>query len=86
LGWRPVEANREETQAHLEATVPDEDKYGLHVLMVTHGRTCNECKAGGKIAGKCALRKAFVKGKKKSDDDDLMVKEEELFMVKEEDL
>jgi endonuclease-3 len=78
LGWRPAEANREETQAHLEATVPDEDKYALHVLMVTHGRTCDECKAGGKVAGKCALRKAFVKGKKKADDEDTMVKEEDL--------
>ncbi|KAL7921331.1 DNA glycosylase [Trichoderma austrokoningii] len=70
LGWRPGEASREEAQAHLEATVPDEDKYGLHVLMVTHGRACDECKAGGKMGGKCALRKAFVK--------EDMVKEEEL--------
>ncbi|GFP59676.1 hypothetical protein ACSS6W_009779 [Trichoderma asperelloides] len=78
LGWRPGEASREETQAHLEARVPDGDKYALHVLMVTHGRTCVECKAGGKTGGKCALRKAFVKGKKGVDDEDAMVKEEDL--------
>lgn len=78
LGWRPGEASREETQAHLEARVPDGDKYALHVLMVTHGRTCDECKAGGKTGGKCALRKAFVKGKKGVDDEDTMVKEEDL--------
>ncbi|KAL7894020.1 DNA glycosylase [Trichoderma sp. SZMC 28014] len=82
LGWRPAEANREETQAHLEATVPDEDKYGLHVLMVTHGRLCGECKAGGKSAGKCALRKAFVKGKTEN----TIVKDQDVSMVKDEDL
>lgn len=63
LGWRPAGANREETQAHLEARVPDEDKYGIHVLMVTHGKTCGECRAGGKNDGKCALRRAFRKRK-----------------------
>lgn len=78
LGWRPEEASREEAQAHLEAKVPDGDKYALHVLMVTHGRTCDECKAGGKVKGKCALRKAFVKGKKVADDEDTVVKEEDL--------
>ena len=63
LGWRPTEAGREPTQAHLEVRVPDEDKYGLHVLMVTHGKKCEECKAGGKSVGKCELRKAFSRGK-----------------------
>ncbi|KAH6603203.1 base excision dna repair [Trichoderma cornu-damae] len=61
LGWRPAGATREETQAHLEARVPDEDKYGLHVLMVTHGKTCGECKAGGRETGRCALRRAFLR-------------------------
>ncbi|RFU80826.1 base excision dna repair [Trichoderma arundinaceum] len=82
LGWRPASANREETQAHLEARVPDEEKYGLHVLMVTHGKNCAECRAGGKNAGKCALRSAFVKGKKdddvKSPNEAKLIKEEEL--------
>lgn len=82
LGWRPGGANREETQAHLEATVPDGDKYGLHVLMVTHGKACAECRAGGKNGGKCALRRAFVRGKTAGGDTttldvDRLVKEEE---------
>ena len=61
LGWRPKEAGREATQAHLDVMIPAEDKYGLHVLMVTHGKRCAECKAGGKSVGKCELRKAFRK-------------------------
>ena len=63
LGWRPKRASRDETHAHLDALIPDEDKYGLHMLLVTHGKTCEECKAGGKNLGKCELRKAFAKGK-----------------------
>ena len=63
LGWRPKEAGREATQAHLDVMIPAEDKYGLHVLMVTHGKRCDECKAGGKSVGKCELRKAFRKEK-----------------------
>ncbi|UKZ58187.1 hypothetical protein TrVGV298_012054 [Trichoderma virens] len=63
LGWRPETASREEAQAHLEARVPDEDKYGLHILLVTHGKTCNECRAGSTKSGKCPLRRAFRKGK-----------------------
>jgi len=63
LGWRPKEASRDETYAHLDVRIPDEDKYGLHILLVTHGRQCEECKAGGKALGKCELRMAFRKGK-----------------------
>ena len=63
LGWRPKEAGREATQAHLEVMIPAQDKYGLHVLMVTHGKRCEECKAGGKSVGKCELRKAFQREK-----------------------
>jgi endonuclease III len=57
LGWRPQKASRDETHAHLDVRIPDEEKYGLHILMVTHGRNCGECKAGGKSLGKCELRK-----------------------------
>lgn len=64
LGWRPEKATRDETHAHLDAMIPDEDKYGLHVLLVTHGRTCQECKAGGGNLGKCDLRRAFKMGGK----------------------
>ncbi|RYP75350.1 hypothetical protein DL771_002446 [Monosporascus sp. 5C6A] len=59
LGWRPPGATREEAHAHLNARVPDHLKYPLHVLLVAHGRTCDECRAGGRVLGRCALRKAF---------------------------
>ncbi|KAG5981565.1 hypothetical protein E4U55_002821 [Claviceps digitariae] len=92
LGWRPSTAGREETQAHLDARIPDEEKYPLHILFVTHGRQCEECKAGGKNVGKCELRKAFKGGRfmlgahkedlakdddDDDDDDDVVKKEEE---------
>jgi len=48
----------------LDVRVPAEDKYGLHILLVTHGKKCEECKAGGKNVGNCELRKVFRKGKK----------------------
>lgn len=64
LGWRPASASRDETYAHLDVMVPDEDKYGLHILLVTHGKSCHECRAGGKNSGKCELRKAFAKQRK----------------------
>ena len=81
LGWRPKEAGREATQAHLEVRIPAEDKYGLHVLMVTHGRICEECKAGGKSVGKCELRKAFRKEKAEKEED---IKGEEAALKGEE--
>ncbi|PHH81668.1 hypothetical protein CDD83_3514 [Cordyceps sp. RAO-2017] len=59
LGWRPPTATREETQAHLNLLVPPEEKYPLHVLMIRHGQNCDECRAGGKVRGKCELRNAF---------------------------
>ncbi|KAI1087896.1 DNA glycosylase [Rostrohypoxylon terebratum] len=65
LGWRPPTASRDGTFAHLDVKIPDELKYGLHVLFVEHGRKCPECKAGGKVLGKCELRKAFQRSKSK---------------------
>ncbi|KAL7907776.1 DNA glycosylase [Trichoderma velutinum] len=77
LGWRPTTASREEAQAHLEARIPDEDKYGLHILLVNHGKKCDECRAGGRNDGKCALRKAFrQKGKAAANVDKLKEEEE----------
>lgn len=63
LGWRPAKASRDETHAHLEARLPDEDKYALHVLFVQHGKVCPECKAGGRAKGACELRRVFSGGK-----------------------
>ena len=84
LGWRPKSASREETYSHLNVKIPDEDKYGLHILLVGHGKKCDECKAGGKNLGKCELRKAFRKGKLEGEAGE-EVKEEEEETVKEED-
>lgn len=58
LGWVPDRADRVGAQAHLELKIPPEIKYGLHVMMVKHGRTCTGCKNAGK--GSCPL-KAWLK-------------------------
>lgn len=79
LGWRPKTASRDETHSHLDVMIPDEDKYGLHILLVDHGKICDECKAGGKNSGKCELRKAFrqkIKEEVGDDKDDPQLKEE----------
>jgi endonuclease III len=83
LGWRPKSASREETYAHLNVKIPDEDKYGLHILLVGHGKRCDECRAGGKNLGKCELRKAFRKGKLEGEAG-VGVEEEEEQKVKDE--
>lgn len=85
LGWRPARASREEAQAHLDAKVPDGDKYGLHVLLITHGKRCEECKAGGKSLGKCVLRKAFRGGVREGEDGEEVKMEEKLGTVKKEE-
>ncbi len=62
LGWVPVRADRVLAQAHLDLRVPAELKYGLHVLMIQHGRTCKGCKKDGSETS-CVL-KAYLKDKK----------------------
>ncbi|KAL0960276.1 hypothetical protein HGRIS_011904 [Hohenbuehelia grisea] len=66
LGWVPPSATRVTAQAHLDLRIPDDLKYGLHVLMVTHGRACRGCKGSGGAKGKggegCPL-KAHVRSK-----------------------
>ncbi|KAG6333835.1 hypothetical protein ID866_5254 [Astraeus odoratus] len=54
LGWVPERADRVGAQAHLELKIPPELKFGLHVMMVKHGRTCKGCRSGGK--GSCPLK------------------------------
>ncbi|KAI6029936.1 DNA glycosylase [Pisolithus microcarpus] len=54
LGWVPEGANPVDAQAHLELRIPSELKYGLHVMMVKHGRTCRGCRYEGK--GPCPLK------------------------------
>ncbi|KAI0184012.1 base excision DNA repair protein [Xylaria flabelliformis] len=84
LGWRPAAATRDQTHAHLDARIPDEDKYGLHVLIIRHGKDCAECRAGGKSLGKCELRKAFRKGKVEGEAGEV-VKEDEEGKIKAEE-
>ena len=54
LGWVPAKANRITAQAHLDARIPGELKYGLHILMIAHGRRCSGCK--NRSRGACALK------------------------------
>ncbi|KAF2153016.1 DNA glycosylase, partial [Myriangium duriaei CBS 260.36] len=42
-GWPKVERNT--TYSHCEVRVPDEHKYGLHQLLIKHGKTCGRCRA-----------------------------------------
>ncbi|EXJ61166.1 uncharacterized protein A1O5_11958 [Cladophialophora psammophila CBS 110553] len=84
LGWRPKNATRDETHAHLDVMIPDEDKYGLHILLVTHGKKCEECRAGGKNLGQCELRKAF-RQKKMQGEAGEEAQQEEMEKVKKED-
>ncbi|KAJ3042156.1 hypothetical protein HDV00_008041 [Rhizophlyctis rosea] len=77
LGWVPQGASREEAHAHLDAKVPDELKFGLHVLFVKHGKCCTTCAARGRPqqtpVGPCPI-KEFMGGVKPRD---VEVKEEE---------
>ena len=61
LGWVPAKSNRITAQAHLDARIPGELKYGLHVLMIAHGRRCSGCK--NRSRGACSL-KTYRMGKR----------------------
>lgn len=62
LGWVPPSADRVLAQAHLDLRIPSELKYGLHILMVRHGRTCKPC-SGKTLKEECPL-KAYIKTRK----------------------
>ncbi|KAK6351197.1 hypothetical protein TWF718_004367 [Orbilia javanica] len=69
---REVKVTRDTTFLHLDATVPDELKYGLHQLMIRHGRYCPTCNAaGGRKYGIGQSGKALIPTKKS-----VVVKEE----------
>lgn len=67
LGWVPAKANRITAQAHLDARIPGELKYGLHILMIAHGRRCSGCK--NRSRGACSL-KTYLMGNRGEDIDD----------------
>ena len=52
MAWPPV--SRETTYLHLNALVPDEFKYSLHVNLIAHGRTLSPA-AGPKDASTCPI-------------------------------
>lgn len=45
LGWVPPAASRDQTFSHCEVRVPDHLKYPLHKLLISHGKTCQRCRA-----------------------------------------
>ncbi|KAL8985151.1 MAG: hypothetical protein Q9205_001065 [Flavoplaca limonia] len=55
-GWRPKEASVQQTQAHLDATIPPEFKFDLHFLILQHGRVCPACRGGSKGNQRCEAR------------------------------
>ncbi|OOF90449.1 hypothetical protein ASPCADRAFT_211991 [Aspergillus carbonarius ITEM 5010] len=55
LGWRPSSASADQARAHLELRIPDHLKYSLHLLLITHGRECPRCRAGGDRSYNCEL-------------------------------
>lgn len=70
-----VPVDRVNTQMHLDVHVPPHLKYPLHVLMITHGRSCKGCKTvnseTGRAVGKddgCVLR-GWVREREKTEKD-----------------
>ena len=60
LGWAPLKASRDDVYAHLNACVPDDLKFALHVLLVKHGKHCPRCAKNGRPQfeelGPCPLK------------------------------
>ena len=46
-GWRPADADMSDTQAHLDARVPNDIKFALHYELIVHGQRCPKCRAKG---------------------------------------
>ncbi|MQL78204.1 hypothetical protein Taro_010641 [Colocasia esculenta] len=43
IGWVPVKADREKAYLHLNRRIPDDLKFDLNCLFVTHGKLCKSC-------------------------------------------
>lgn len=78
LGWVPQKADRVTAQAHLDLTIPDDLKYGLHVLMVGHGRRCKGCKGTGGGKGAPCVLKTWLREKKGAKEEELEAKIEDV--------
>ncbi|KAI9062020.1 DNA glycosylase [Trametes sanguinea] len=95
LGWVPPKADRVTAQAHLDLKIPDDLKYGLHVLMVGHGRRCKGCKSSGSAAKSDCVLKKWLREQKGAKEEELETKFEDavkdegpvggILSVKEED-
>lgn len=86
LGWVPATADRVLAQAHLDLRIPAGLKYGLHVLMVQHGRACKGCKKPG--SGESCVLKTYLREKRIKTEEDFDQKLEEVnreMGVKEEE-
>ncbi|KAF3796571.1 putative DNA glycosylase [Nymphaea thermarum] len=46
IGWIPLSANREKAYLHLNQRIPDNLKFDLNCLFVTHGKHCQRCASG----------------------------------------
>ncbi|KAJ1258788.1 hypothetical protein BS78_10G102000 [Paspalum vaginatum] len=58
MGWVPATASREKAYIHLNNKIPDDLKFDLNCLFVTHGKLCHSCtkKMGGEKQGsQCCL-------------------------------
>ncbi|KAJ6849004.1 putative DNA glycosylase isoform X1 [Iris pallida] len=45
IGWVPFKSDREKAYLHLNKRIPDELKFDLNCLLVTHGKLCERCVA-----------------------------------------
>jgi endonuclease III len=43
MGWVPATASREKAYIHLNNKIPDDLKFDLNCLFVTHGKLCQSC-------------------------------------------
>ncbi|KAG0482479.1 hypothetical protein HPP92_010563 [Vanilla planifolia] len=55
IGWVPMKADREKAYLHLNKRIPNDLKFELNCLFVTHGKICKQCsKRGGKQLSSCS--------------------------------
>ncbi|WVZ81814.1 hypothetical protein U9M48_029153 [Paspalum notatum var. saurae] len=59
MGWVPATASREKAYIHLNNKLPDDLKFDLNCLFVTHGKLCHSCtkKIGGEKNKECSALK-----------------------------